>query len=74
MQQLQTCQQQGVVDVSESFGSVLHEDVINHARLFVARLDRYADLPGGLVLVALRTADFSTLERSKEQAWRPYSL
>jgi len=62
---LQTCQQQGVVDVSESFASVLHEEVINHARLFVARLDRHADLPGGLVLVALRTADFSTLVRSE---------
>jgi len=62
---LHLCQQQGVVDVSESFASVLHEEVINHARLFVARLDRHADLPGGLVLVALRTADFSTLVRSE---------
>lgn len=62
---LSECQQQGVVDVSESFASVLHDDVINHARLFVASLDRHADLPGGLVLVALRTADFSTLVRSE---------
>ncbi|WP_309484692.1 DUF6024 family protein [Candidatus Pantoea persica] len=59
------CQQLGVVDASESFASVLHEEVINHARLFVARLDRHADLPDGLVLVALRTADFSTLVRSE---------
>lgn len=62
---LRECQQQGVVDASESFASVLHEEVISHARLFVARLDRHADLPGGLVLVALRTADFSTLVRSE---------
>lgn len=62
---LHECQHQGVVDVSESFASVLHEEVMAHARLFVARLDRHADLPNGLVLVALRTADFSTLVRSE---------
>lgn len=65
VQPLLECQQQGVVDVSESFASVMHDDVINHARLFVACLDRHADLPGGPVLVALRTADFSTLVRSE---------
>ncbi|MEZ3499781.1 DUF6024 family protein [Pantoea sp. KPR_PJ] len=60
------CQQQGVVDVSESFASnLLHDDVINHSSLFVTCLDRHVDLPGGLVLVALRTADFSTLVRSE---------
>jgi len=62
---LQAAMQQGVVDASESFASVLHEEVIAYAGLFVARLDRHADLPGGLVLVALRTADFSTLVRSE---------
>lgn len=62
---LRECQQQGVVDVSESFASVLHEEVITHARLFITCLDRHADLPGGPVLVALRTADFSTLVRSE---------
>lgn len=62
---LRACQQQGVVDVSESFASVLHDEVIDQARLFVACLDRHADLHGGLVLVALRTADFSTLVRSE---------
>jgi len=62
---LQAAMQQGVVDASESFASALHEEVIAHASLFVARLDRQADLPAGLVLVALRTADFSTLVRSE---------
>ena len=62
---LQAAMQQGVLDASESFASVLHDEVIAYAGLFVARLDRHADLPGGLVLVALRTADFSTLVRSE---------
>lgn len=58
-------QRQGVVDASESFASVLHDRVINEANLFVTCLDRHAALPGGLVMVALRTADFSTLVRSE---------
>ncbi len=78
------CQQQGVVDVSESFASVMHDDVINHARLFVACLDRHADLPGGPVLVRselrlfeqglpLDTPVLAALARTKEQGWRPFN-
>jgi hypothetical protein len=59
------CQSQGVTDASESFATQLHKRLVSDARLFVARLDRHAALCGDLVLIALRTADFSTLVRSE---------
>ena len=62
---LSTCQSQGVTDASESFATQLHKRLISDARLFVARLDRHAALCGDLVLIALRTYDFSTLVRSE---------
>lgn len=62
---LEECQSQGVTDASESFASLLHRRLINDARLFVARLDRHAELSADLVLIALRTQDFSTLVRSE---------
>ncbi|KNC15270.1 hypothetical protein AC790_02695 [Pantoea sp. RIT-PI-b] len=62
---LSECQSQGVTDASESFATQLHKRLISDARLFVARLDRHAALCGDLVMIALRTADFSTLVRSE---------
>lgn len=62
---LSDCQQRGVTDASESFASMLHHRLINEAQLFVTRLDRHAELGNELVLVALRTQDFSTLVRSE---------
>lgn len=62
---LSDCQKQGVTDASESFASMLHESLINEAQLFVTRFDRHAELGNDLVLVALRTQDFSTLVRSE---------
>ncbi len=62
---LSDCQQQGVTEASESFASMLHEKLINEAQLFVSRLDRHAELGSDIVLVALRTHDFSTLVRSE---------
>ncbi|WP_343552195.1 DUF6024 family protein [Pantoea sp.] len=62
---LSECQSQGVTDASESFATQLHRRLVSDARLFVARLDRHAALCGDLVLIALRTADFSTLVRSE---------
>ena len=62
---LSACQSQGVTDASESFATQLHKRLISDARLFVARLDRHAALCGDLVLIALRTYDFSTLVRSE---------
>jgi hypothetical protein len=59
------CQSQGVTDASESFATQLHKRLVSDARLFVARLDRHAALCSDLVLIALRTADFSTLVRSE---------
>jgi|GEM_PF-247218 hypothetical protein len=62
---LRDCQNQGVTEASESFASVLHHNLIDDAHLFVTRLDRHAEICGDLVLVALRTCDFSTLVRSE---------
>ncbi|MBY4886513.1 DUF6024 family protein [Pantoea sp. DY-15] len=62
---LSECQSHGVTDASESFATQLHKRLVSDARLFVARLDRHAALCGDLVLIALRTADFSTLVRSE---------
>ncbi|XXN64163.1 DUF6024 family protein [Enterobacter ludwigii] len=62
---LSECQSQGVTDASESFATQLHKRLVSDARLFVARLDRHAALCSDLVLIALRTADFSTLVRSE---------
>jgi len=62
---LDICQSQGVTDASESFASALHKPLIDEARVFVARLNRHAALSDNLVLIALRTADFSTLVRSE---------
>ncbi|ORM65812.1 hypothetical protein PRCB_14285 [Pantoea rodasii] len=62
---LAECQSQGVTDASESFATLLHKRLISDARLFVARLDRHAELSRDLVLIALRTCDFSTLVRSE---------
>ncbi|MGK3142669.1 DUF6024 family protein [Pantoea sp. C2G6] len=62
---LRDCQNQGVTEASESFASVLHQRLIDEAHLFVTRLDRHAEICGDLVLVALRTHDFSTLVRSE---------
>lgn len=62
---LRDCQNQGVTEASESFASVLHQKLIDEAHLFVTRLDRHAEICGDLVLVALRTHDFSTLVRSE---------
>jgi hypothetical protein len=62
---LPECQSQGVTDASESFATLLHRRLINEARLFVTRLDHHAQLGTDLVLIALRTHDFSTLVRSE---------
>lgn len=62
---LAECQSQGVTDASESFATLLHKRLISDARLFVARLDRHAALGQDLVLIALKTCDFSTLVRSE---------
>lgn len=62
---LSECQSQGVTDASESFATLLHKRLVSDARLFVARLDRHAALCSDLVLIALRTHDFSTLVRSE---------
>ncbi|WP_240155511.1 DUF6024 family protein [Candidatus Pantoea multigeneris] len=62
---LQSCQKEGVVDVSETFATTLHMPLVDESQLFVTRLDHHAALPGGLVLIALRTQDFSTLVRSE---------
>ncbi|MBY4837958.1 DUF6024 family protein [Pantoea sp. DY-5] len=62
---LSECQSHGVTDASESFATQLHKRLVSDARLFVARLDRHSALCGDLVLIALRTADFSTLVRSE---------
>lgn len=62
---LRDCQNQGVTEASESFASVLHQRLIEEAHLFVTRLDRHAEICSDLVLVALRTYDFSTLVRSE---------
>lgn len=59
------CESQGVTDASESFATLLHRHLISDARLFVTRLDRHANLGTDLVLIALRTHDFSTLVRSE---------
>lgn len=62
---LAECQSQGVTDASESFATLLHKRLISDARLFVARLDKHAALSSGLILIALKTSDFSTLVRSE---------
>lgn len=62
---LRDCQNQGVTEASESFASVLHQKLIDEAHLFVTRLDRHAEICSDLVLVALRTHDFSILVRSE---------
>ncbi|MDH2067482.1 DUF6024 family protein [Pantoea sp. GD03673] len=62
---LRDCQKQGVTEASESFASVLHQKLIDEADLFVTRLDRHAGICSDLVLVALRTHEFSTLVRSE---------
>lgn len=62
---LAECQSQGVTDASESFATLLHKRLVSDARLFVTRLDRHAALSSGLVLIALKTNDFSTLVRSE---------
>lgn len=62
---LRECQRHGVTEASESFASVLHHKLIDEAHLFVTRLDRHAEICSDLVLVALRTHDFSTLVRSE---------
>lgn len=62
---LSECQSQGVTDASASFATGLHKQLIGEARLFVAHLDRHAALSDGIVLIALRTYDFSTLVRSE---------
>ena len=62
---LAECQSQGVTDASESFATLLHKRLVSDARLFVARLDRHAALSSDLVLIALKTCDFSTLVRSE---------
>ena len=50
---------------SGSFASVLHKRLISEARLFVTQLNQHAMLSDDLVLIALRTHDFSTLVRSE---------
>ena len=62
---LAECQSQGVTEASESFATLLHKLLISDARLFVARLDKHAELSSGLILIALKTSDFSTLVRSE---------
>ncbi|WP_312242082.1 DUF6024 family protein [Pantoea sp.] len=62
---LQACHKQGVTDASESFATMQHGSLLNEATLFVTRLDRHADLASEMVMIALRTSDFSTLVRSK---------
>ena len=61
---LKACHSQGVTDASESFATMLHDTLLAEASLFITRLDRHADL-ADMVLIALRTSDFSTLMRSK---------
>ena len=61
---LKACHSLGVTDASESFATMLHDTLLADASLFLARLDRHADL-ADMVLIALRTTDFSTLMRSK---------
>ncbi len=62
---LNACQSQGVTHASGSFASVLHKRLISEARLFVTQLNQHAMLSDDLVLIALRTHDFSTLVRSE---------
>lgn len=62
---LSECQSQGVTDASASFATGLHKRLVSEARLFVAQLNRHAALSDNLVLIALRTHDFSTLVRSE---------
>ncbi|WP_130834265.1 DUF6024 family protein [[Erwinia] mediterraneensis] len=62
---LKECHSRGVTDATESFATLLHEQLVDEASLFVSRLDRHADLSADLVLIALRTQDFSTLVRSE---------
>lgn len=62
---LRDCQNQGVTEATESFACVLHYKLVEEAHLFVTRLDRHADICSDLVLVALRSCDFSTQVRSE---------
>lgn len=62
---LSACRRLGVTDASESFATMLHDSLINEASLFITRLDRHTDLACNMVMIALRTQDFSTLMRSR---------
>lgn len=62
---LRHSQGKGVVDASDSFATSLHETLVRDSDIFVAPLNHHAALAGGLAVIVLRTADFSTLMRSE---------
>lgn len=60
---LRDCRGKGVVDATHSFASALHEELVRDSEIFIAPLDK--PLAAALAIIALRTADFSTLLRSE---------
>lgn len=62
---LDALQNRVVVDASHSFATNLHDDLIDHASIFLAPLHKHASVAVGLSLIAVRPEDYSLLLRSE---------